>query len=103
MYEIETLRVYAGRLPRRAHNLVKNFVVSVEFTDGSKREIGLEPYLRGKVFEQIRQDQTAFKAMKIDERMGTIVWGNGADIDPDVLFHNLKPAWADEKELELTK
>jgi Protein of unknown function (DUF2442) len=24
---------------------------------------------------------------------GTIAWDNGADIDPDVLYHNLKPAW----------
>jgi hypothetical protein len=29
--------------------------------------------------------------------MGTIVWENGADIDPDVLYHELKPAWAEDE------
>lgn len=80
-----------------------DFVVSVKFTDETECELNLEPYLRGKVFENIRQNPSAFRAMRIDERMGTIVWENGADIDPDVLYHNLKPAWAEEKELELTK
>ena len=82
---------------------IHDFVVFVEFTDGTKREIDLEPYLRGKIFENIRHKPEIFLAMKIDERMGTIVWENGADIDPDVLYHGLKPAWAEEKELELTK
>ena len=80
-----------------------DFIVLVNFTDGTKREINLEPYLRGKVFEKIREDISIFRSMKIDERMGTIIWENGADIDPDVLYHNLKPAWAEEKEIELTK
>ncbi|MGI8789090.1 MAG: DUF2442 domain-containing protein [Pyrinomonadaceae bacterium] len=80
-----------------------DFFVSVKFTDGTSREIDLEPFLRGKVFESLRSDSDAFRAMKVDERMGTIVWENGADIDPDVLYHNLKPAWTEEKELELSK
>jgi hypothetical protein len=75
---------------------LEGFVVLVEFTDGKKREINLEPYLRGKVFESIRQNLSDFRAMRIDERMGTMVWENGADIDPDVLYHNLKPAWAED-------
>jgi len=34
-----------------------------------------------------------FRSVKVDNRMGTIVWDNCADIDPDVLYHGLKPAW----------
>ena len=82
---------------------LEDFIVRLEFTDGTKREVDLEPYLRGKVFEILRNDINAFRAVKVDERMGTIVWENGADIDPDVLYHNLKPAWMEEKELELAK
>jgi hypothetical protein len=82
---------------------IHDFVVSVKFTDGTEREINLEPYLRGKVFESIRRNPSIFRAMKVDERMGTIFWENGADIDPDVLYHGLKPAWAEENELELSK
>jgi Protein of unknown function (DUF2442) len=82
---------------------LRDFVVLVQFTDETSREIDLEPYLRGTVFENIRKNHSAFREMKIDKRMGTIVWENGADIDPDVLYHELKPAWAEETELELTK
>ncbi len=82
---------------------LNDFVVRLKFTDGTEREVDLEPYLRGKVFEKLRNDKTTFRAVKVDERMGTIVWENGADIDPDVLYHGLKPAWMEEKELELAK
>lgn len=80
-----------------------DFVVKVSFTDETEREINLEPFLRGKIFESLRSNLQAFRAVKVDEQMGTIVWENGADIDPDVLYHGLDPAWIDEKELELTK
>lgn len=82
---------------------LEGFVVELEFTDGTTREINLEPYLRGKVFEHLRNDLEKFREVKVDKRMGTIVWENGADIDPDVLYHGLMPAWAEEKELELSK
>ncbi len=81
---------------------LEDFIVLLEFTDGTEREINLEPYLRGKAFETLRNDKNAFRKVMVDKRMGTIVWENGADIDPDVLYHGLKPAWM-EKELELAK
>ena len=43
-----------------------------------------------------------FRSVRVDERMGAIVWDNGADIDPDVLFYDLKPAWM-ETEQEVTR
>lgn len=80
-----------------------DYVVNVKFTDETEREINLEPFLRGRIFEPIRNDKKIFESVKVDEQSGTIVWENGADIDPDVLYHGLKPASAEEKELELTK
>ncbi len=76
---------------------LENYVVHLEFTDGTSREVDLEPFLRGKMFEPLRANPAVFRAVKVDERMGTIVWENGADIDPDVLYHGLKPAWAENE------
>ncbi|HVR99929.1 MAG TPA: DUF2442 domain-containing protein [Thermoanaerobaculia bacterium] len=77
----------------RAVEPLDGFIVRLEFTDGTQREVDLEPYLRGPVFEPLRQDPSLFRAVQVDPRMGTIVWENGADIDPDVLYRGLKPAW----------
>ena len=77
---------------------LENFVVHLEFTDGTSREVDLEPFMRGAMFEPLRENADAFLAVKVDERMGMIVWENGADIDPDVLYHELQPAWAEENE-----
>ena len=73
------------------------FCVRLEFTDDTIKEIDLEPFLRGPVFEPLRRDPEQFRRVRVDERMGTIIWDNGADIDPDVLYHDLKPAWMEEE------
>jgi hypothetical protein len=71
----------------------EGFTVNIHFTDGTQREINLAPYLRGPIFEPIRIDPAMFGSMQVEE--GTIAWPNGADIDPDVLYYGLTPAWAD--------
>ena len=78
------------RVKRAKH--IRDFIVKFTFTDGSTRKIDLEPYLRGPVFEPLRASVDEFRRFKVHREFGTIVWPNGADIDPDVLFLNLTPA-----------
>ncbi|HEY8022301.1 MAG TPA: DUF2442 domain-containing protein, partial [Thermoanaerobaculia bacterium] len=62
------------------------------FTDGSEREVDLAPYLHGPVFEPLKKDREIFRSVRVDDELGTIVWPNGADICPDVLYESLTPA-----------
>lgn len=83
-----------GRLVRvKTAEPLDGFRVRFGFEDGTQREIDLEPYLRGPIFEPIRNDPAIFRSMKIEG--GTVAWNNGADIDPDVLYYGLTPAWAE--------
>jgi hypothetical protein len=67
------------------------FRVRLSFEDGTQRDEDLAIYLLGPVFEPIRNDPTMFRSVRVEG--GTIAWPNGADIDPDVLYYGLKPAW----------
>jgi hypothetical protein len=77
----------------RSGTPLAGFVVRLEFTDGTVREVDLEKYLRGPIFEPLRSDPARFREVRVEPGAGTISWPNGADIDPDVLFHDLPPAW----------
>jgi hypothetical protein len=76
---------------------LEGFKVHLEFTDHTTKDMDLEPYLHGPIFEPIRQNPRVFRSMKVDPQMGTVVWDNGADIDPDVLYQGLTPAWMEEQ------
>ena len=84
----------------KAVEVVDGFKVRLTFTNDSKKVIDLDPFLHGPIFDPLRRDPNLFRAVYVDHEAGTIVWPNGADIDPDVLYLGLKPAWmeADEKE-----
>lgn len=78
--------------------LLGDLWVLLEFENGTKKKIDLDPFLHGPIFEPIRQDKAVFRQIHIEN--GTITWPNGADIDPDVLYYDLKPAWMEAQELE---
>ncbi|HZF40786.1 MAG TPA: DUF2442 domain-containing protein [Blastocatellia bacterium] len=73
---------------------LEGFKVRVTFQNDIVKEIDLEPFLRGPIFEPIRNDVAVFRSVKVVGK--TIGWDNGADIDPDVLYYDLKPAWMEE-------
>ncbi len=64
---------------------LEGFELRLGFDDGTVREIDLEAELWGPVFEPLRHDPQLFRQVRVDEELGTIVWPNGADMDPDVL------------------
>ena len=72
------------------------FSVRVVFQDGAVKELDLTPYLRGPIFQSIREDIETFRSLRVEN--GVIAWSNGADIDPDVLYYGLTPAWIEQPE-----
>lgn len=90
-----TVRCYLQSMERlvrvRAVEPLEGFRVRLGFEDDTQKELDLEPYLHGPTFEPIRSDPVVFRSIKVEG--GTIAWDNGADIDPDVLYYGLTPAW----------
>jgi hypothetical protein len=70
----------------------EGFILRLGFDDGTTREVDLEDELWGPIFEPLRQDPALFRQVQVDGELGTIVWPNGADMDPDVLHGDHLPA-----------
>jgi hypothetical protein len=77
----------------RSVTVLEQFKVHLEFNNGVHKVVDLEPLLRGPIFESLRTDPDLFRTVHVDDELGTIVWANGADIDPDVLYGSHIPAW----------
>ena len=57
----------------------------LRFADGVEGDVDLERLIRFEgVFEPLRAPEV-FAAVRVDPELGTIVWPNGADLDPVVL------------------
>jgi len=78
---------------------LEKFQVLLEFSNGERKVVDLEPFLHGPIFEPIRENPELFRSVWVDEELGTIGWENGADIDPDVLYGTHIPAWMETEEL----
>jgi hypothetical protein len=69
-----------------AAKAVGDYRLHLRFEDGVEGVVDLAPHLtfRG-VFEPLR-DPEYFAQVRVDADLGTVVWPNGADLDPDVLY-----------------
>ena len=79
---------------------VSGYTVHIWFTNGTERDIDLEKYLQGPVFEKVRRDSKYFESIHVTEGR-TIGWDDDLDIDPDTLYHELVPAWQENAGPEL--
>jgi anaerobic glycerol-3-phosphate dehydrogenase len=65
---------------------LNDFVLALTFSDGSTREVDVDRFLHGPVFDPLRADPRLFRTVRVDAALGTIVWPTGADLCPDVLL-----------------
>jgi hypothetical protein len=62
-----------------------NYTLHLTFDDGREQEIDFEPILHGPIFGALR-DPVLFNQAQLDPDFGALVWPNGADLDPMVLY-----------------
>jgi Protein of unknown function (DUF2442) len=67
-----------------------DFRLRLAFTDGLVREVDLSHELWGPLAEPLR-DPDCFARVRVDPELGTVVWPNGYDLDPDVLHGDHEP------------
>jgi hypothetical protein len=70
---------------------LEGFRLRLAFTDGLVREVDLSSDLWGQMAEPL-QDPDYFRRVTLDTELGTVVWPNGYDLDPDVLHGDHEPA-----------
>jgi hypothetical protein len=65
----------------------RDYRLTLTFTDGVRGEVDFEARVvgRGGVFTPLR-DVEFFRQVRVDREAGTIVWPNGVDFCPDVLY-----------------
>lgn len=59
--------------------------IRVTFSDGSEKTIDFRAWLRGPVFEPLK-DEAYFSRFFVEG--GTVAWPNGADIAPETLYES---------------
>ncbi len=69
---------------------LEGFRLRLAFTDDLVREVDLSGDLWGQMAEPL-QDPDYFRQVRADPELGTVIWPNGYDLDPDVLHGNYEP------------
>jgi hypothetical protein len=65
--------------------VLKGYRLRLEFDDGTAGEVDISELVSfDGVFEPLR-DLDLFRQVRVEPEYGTIVWPNGADLDPFVL------------------
>ncbi len=89
---------YPELISVRAVQPREGLVVHVTFTDGTERDIDLDPFVgTGPIFAPIRRDPSLFRQVYVDAETETLTWPNGTDIAPETLYYEGRLPWANEQ------
>ncbi len=64
---------------------LKDYKLCITFEDRSCKEVDLQNYLDGEVFQPLKNPDY-FKTAKVHPELETIYWENGADLAPEFLY-----------------
>ena len=66
---------------------IRDYILELCFADGIRAELDFRAQIvgRGGVFAPL-QDVSFFEQVRVDPELGTLVWPNEVDLDPDVLY-----------------
>ena len=78
--------------------LLEGYKVAVRFSDGREGVADLADALHGPIFEPLKKRE-AFRQLRVDGELRTIVWPNGADLAPEYIYYQ---AFRDDPELQAT-
>lgn len=68
---------------------VRDFVLWLRFSDGTRGEVDLAGELDGPVFEPLR-DPAYFRGFVLHPELHTVAWPNGADLAPEFLYERVR-------------
>jgi hypothetical protein len=81
---------------------LKDYELEISFSDGTVANLDLHERItrRGGVFEPLHNVEF-FARVSVDREAGTLVWPNGVDLCPDVLYAEATGKSIDELDNEL--
>jgi hypothetical protein len=66
--------------------VIAPYVLEIIFEDQMRRSVDLQDMLYGEMYSPLR-DPAFFKRVTVDPEVHTVVWPNGADFDPAILYN----------------
>jgi hypothetical protein len=78
----------------RHFQVIGPYALRLTFDDGLVREVDLDGIFAGELYSPLA-DPAFFKQVRLNTDFDTVEWPNGADFDPETLYHwdEYRPAW----------
>ncbi len=70
----------------KSFQIIGLHTIKICFENNTCKTINFSPVLYGEMYGPLK-DTEFFKRVKLDDEVHTLVWPNGADFDPSLLYH----------------